>query len=195
MLNDENIKVPVFYHAIYTESQKLNFNMLSDLKTGALLRTLAASKPAGNFLELGTGTGLSLTWIAAGADYNSTIISIDNDDIFQVVTRQSFEKDSRITFLCTDGKEWLSSFKGKSFDLIFADAWPGKFEKLDEALALVNVGGFYLIDDLLSQPNWPDDHQKKADFLIAYLEKREDFVLSSFNWSTGLMLTTRTKDK
>lgn len=193
MLNDQNIKLPAFYDQIYKESQKLKFNMLSDLKTGTLLRTLTASKPGGSFLELGTGTGLSLTWLAEGADLSSTITSIDNDDIFQSVACKSFEKDSRITFLCTDGNEWLSSFKGKAFDLIFADAWPGKFEKLDEALALIKVGGFYLIDDLLPQPNWPDDHQEKVDLLIAYLEKREDFVLSSFTWSTGLMLMTKIK--
>lgn len=193
MLNDENIKTPAFYDQIYKESQKLKFNMLSDLKTGALLRTLVASKPGGDFLELGTGTGLSLAWLIEGADHTSSVISIDNDNTFQSIARKSFEKDSRITFLCTDGNEWLSSFKDKAFDLIFADAWPGKFEKLDEALALVKIGGFYLIDDLLPQPNWPQGHQEKADLLIAYLEKRKDFQLSSFNWSTGLMLLTRVK--
>lgn len=193
MLNEENIKLPASYDQIYNESRKLRFNMLSDLKTGALLRSLAASKPGGNFLELGTGTGLSLAWIAEGACLSSAITSIDNDDTFQCVARKSFENDSRISFQCIDGNKWLSSYNGKLFDLIFADAWPGKFEKLDEALALVKTGGFYLIDDLLPQPNWPEGHQKKVDQLIAYLEKREDFVLSSFNWSTGLMLMTRVK--
>lgn len=193
MFNYENIKLPTSFNKIYRESKKLKFNMLSDLKTGAFLRTLAASKPGGNFLELGTGTGLSLTWLTEGADQTSSIISIDNDDTFQCVARKSFENDSRISFQCIDGNVWLSSYNGELFDLIFADAWPGKFEKLDEALALVKTGGLYLIDDLLPQPNWPDGHQEKVDQLIDYLEKREDFALSSFNWSTGLMLMTRFK--
>ena len=32
--------------------------MASDELTGSLLCTLAATKPGGNFLELGTGTGI-----------------------------------------------------------------------------------------------------------------------------------------
>ena len=35
----------------------MSFDMISEPKVGALLATLAASKPAGRFLELGTGTG------------------------------------------------------------------------------------------------------------------------------------------
>jgi predicted O-methyltransferase YrrM len=36
----------------------VGFTMASDAWTGALLRTLAAAKPGGSLLELGTGTGL-----------------------------------------------------------------------------------------------------------------------------------------
>lgn len=53
--------------------------MASDLLTGSLLRTLAASKPAGKFVELGTGTGLSTSWILGGIDNDSSLISIDNE--------------------------------------------------------------------------------------------------------------------
>jgi predicted O-methyltransferase YrrM len=37
--------------------------------------------------------------------------------------------------------------------LIFADAWPGKYSDLEKALKLVKPGGFYIIDDMLTQPN------------------------------------------
>jgi hypothetical protein len=40
----------------------------------------------------------------------------------------------------------------QSFDLIFADSWPGKFSALELALGMVKPSGFYLIDDLLPQP-------------------------------------------
>ena len=33
--------------------------------------------------------------------------------------------------------------------LSYADAWPGKFSQLEEALALLRPGGMYVIDDLL----------------------------------------------
>jgi len=75
--------------------------------------------------------------------------------------------------------------------LIFADAWPGKYDHLDEALQLLNIGGYYLIDDLLPQPNWPAQHQINVDRLIENLTNRTDFVYTTFNWSTGLILFTR----
>ena len=37
------------------------------------------SKPGGNFLELGTGIGLSLSWMIEGMDDLSRLISVDND--------------------------------------------------------------------------------------------------------------------
>lgn len=191
MLSDENIKVPEFYAQINEGSKKIEFSMPSDLKTGALLRTLAASKPAGRFLDIGTGTGLSLSWLAEGANANSTIISIDNSSTYQQVAREVFDTDARISIICIDGMEWIRTYTGAQFDLIFADAWPGKFEGLDETLALVKVGGFYVIDDLLPQPNWWDGHQDSVNQLVETLSAKTDFVQTTLNWSTGLMLFTR----
>ena len=63
--------------------------------------------------------------------------------------------------------------------------------KIDEILDLVKVGGFYVIDDMISQPSWPKWHQEQADKLIGYLEHRKDFVLTKLNWSTGVILATK----
>lgn len=53
--------------------------MSSDLGVGSLLKTLVVSKPGENFLELGTGIGLSLSWMVDGMDNGGNITSIDND--------------------------------------------------------------------------------------------------------------------
>jgi hypothetical protein len=45
---------------IQEQTAALKFGMASEPLTGALLRTLAASRPGGRLLELGTGTGLAL---------------------------------------------------------------------------------------------------------------------------------------
>lgn len=193
MLTTDTITLPPTYERIKVQSEALEFNMLSDLKTGSLLRTLAAAKPQGNFLEIGTGTGLSLSWVADGADAQSTIVSIDNEERYQEVARNAFSGEDRITFICTDGGQWLRTYTGPAFDLIFADAWPGKFDTLDETLALVKVGGFYIIDDLLPQPNWPDGHAEKVVNLLATLKEKENFVFTTFDWSTGLMVLTKVK--
>lgn len=53
--------------------------MTFDPEVGALLKTLVASKPAGHFLEIGTGTWAATAWILAGMDTDATIISVEND--------------------------------------------------------------------------------------------------------------------
>lgn len=190
MLN-ASINLPARYSRILKQSQVIQFSMPSDLETGSLIRSLIVSKPGGTFLDIGTGTGLSLSWMAAGADAESTIISIDNNADYQQIAKSVFADDDRVSIICADGAAWLNNYQGPPFDLIFADAWPGKFECLDKALALVKKGGFYLVDDLLPQPNWPQSHQPNVDQLLQTLQNRTDFVLTPFSWSTGLCLLTR----
>jgi len=47
---------PPVAQAIYEESRRQGFDLVSEPLTGSLLRTLASSKPLGAFLELGTGS-------------------------------------------------------------------------------------------------------------------------------------------
>ena len=65
------------------------------------------------------------------------------------------------------------------------------FDCKNEILDLIKVGGLYIIDDMLAQPNWPDGHQENVDKLIEYLEKRKDFNLTKMNWSTGIIIATK----
>jgi predicted O-methyltransferase YrrM len=77
------------------------------------------------------------------------------------------------------------------FDLIFADAMPGKYHDLEHALALLKIGGLYVIDDMLPQPNWPDNHAPRVAALIETLESRRDLRLAKLRWSTGIVLAAR----
>ena len=40
------------------------------------MRMLAASKPSGRILEIGTGTGVGTAWLLDGVDSTSRIISV-----------------------------------------------------------------------------------------------------------------------
>src|SRR5688572_16472728 len=102
-MTDTNIKLPGNYEVILNASREINFSMASDLQTGSLLRTLVSSKPGGNFLELGTGTGLSLSWIVEGMDENSQITSIETEEKYLAVAKKFFNSDSRVSMLCMDG--------------------------------------------------------------------------------------------
>src|SRR5205814_1771263 len=164
----------------------------SDVLTGSLLKTLAASKPGGRLLELGTGTGLSTAWILAGMDAASTLVTVDNDEAVQSIARRHLEEDARVTFRLMDGGAFLESLAEPQFDFLFADSWPGKYTHLEQALGLLKPGAFYIVDDMLPQPNWPPEHFPKVPALIRTLETRTDLILTRMNWSTGLIVAVKT---
>jgi predicted O-methyltransferase YrrM len=182
--------IPRQYKKIARVSKKLEFNMASDLYTGSLLKTLVASKPSGRILELGTGSGLATSWILSGMSKNAKLVTVDNNDILLDIAKESLS-DPRIKFVLSDGYEWIKNYKGEKFDLVFADAIPGKYDLLDETLALVKVGGFYIIDDMKPQPNWPAGHSVRVKKLIATLEEKDNLTLTKMNWSTGILIITK----
>lgn len=191
-MNDAAITdIPSAYAELIKKSREMGFTMPSDLYIGVLLKTLLTAKPGGNFLELGTGMSLSLSWMIDGMDRASTLITVDNDPNLTEISKEFFGKDKRLEIVCADGSEWLRAYKGKPFDLIFADAWPGKYSDLDETLSLLKVGGLYVIDDMNAQPNWPEGHQANVDKLVDYLESRQDLAICKMNWSTGVIIATR----
>ena len=165
--------------------------MASEPLVGAMLRTLAASKPGGRFLELGTGTGIATAWLLDGMDGLSTLISVDNDGAVQQVARDFLGADSRLTLVKSGGAEFLERQPPESFDLVFADAMPGKYEVLDSALAVIKVGGFYVIDDMLPQPNWPEGHADKVPVLIERLIANPKFETLPLVWATGVVIAVR----
>ena len=165
--------------------------MNSDARTGSMLRTLVASKPGGAFLELGTGCGLGTSWMLDGMDAGARLTSVDTDPVVQAIARDVLGPDTRLRLVLEDGGAFLAN-AAETFDLIYADAWPGKFSDLDRALALVKPGGIYFVDDMLPQPNWPDGHDVKAAALIERLLLLQDFQSTWLEWSTGLIICVRT---
>jgi predicted O-methyltransferase YrrM len=183
--------LPKSYHLLLEKCQEIGFTMPSDLYIGSLLKTLISSKPGSNLLEIGTGIGLSLSWMIDGMDANSTITSVDKDPQLIEIATEFFGLDRRVHIVCQDGSKWIKDSKGNTFDLIFADAWPGKYSDLDQILELLKVGGIYVIDDMLVQPNWPEGHQDLVNELIDKLENREDLQLTKLNWSTGIIIAVK----
>jgi predicted O-methyltransferase YrrM len=167
--------------------------MASEPKTGTLLRTLAASKSGGSFLELGTGTGVGTCWILEGMDTASTLITVEKTAEVSAVAQRILGADKRVTFYVGDAGDFLREKLAQraQFDFIFADTFMGKFELLEEALGLLKPGGFYIGDDLLPQPNWPEGHAPKVAELVAYFEKRTDLQITTLEWASGLILAAK----
>ena len=194
-MDDSEIhRVPAAIAGILRETEALKFGMASESRVGALLAVLVASKPGGRFLELGTGTGHGTAWLLAGMDAASLLETVDSDPDVVAVAQRHLASETRVTFHVMDGADFLRR-SSNQFDLIYADAWPGKFSQLDEALSLLRPGGIYVIDDLLPQPNWPDGHAPRVPALIDEIEQRAEFVTVRLAWASGLMLVVRRTER
>jgi len=191
MYNDVVTNLPKGFPDIEQASQAIGFSMPSDLQTGALLKSLAGSKPRATLLEIGTGTGLATAWLLAGMDPDSSLISIDNELTYQSIAECVLGNDTRLQLICTDAGNWLEANEDQKFDLIFADAWPGKYANLDATLRSLSTGGLYVVDDMLPQPNWPSGHGDNVDKLVANLESRDDLHIVKIAWSTGILIATK----
>ena len=174
-----------------TDAAAISFSQPSDDLTGAFLRTVIASKPSGTFLELGTGAGRATAWMLEGMSPDSKLISVESDETLIAIARKHLGHDSRLELINSLGEEVIVTLPQNHFDLIFADTWPGKYNHLEETLLLVKKGGFYIIDDMLPQPNWPEGHAAKAAALIKTLEEDARFEMVKMSWASGVIVLVR----
>jgi predicted O-methyltransferase YrrM len=121
----------------------------------------------------------------------SRLISLDVDARFQEVAREAFLKDERLTLIVEDAISFLQRQETASFDFVFAGAMDGKYEGLEEALRVVKAGGFYVIDDMLPQANWPDGHALKVEALLSDLSARADLEISPMAWASGIVVAAK----
>ncbi|MCB0189145.1 MAG: class I SAM-dependent methyltransferase [Caldilineaceae bacterium] len=198
MIDLSNLRPPGQLDLIEAATAAAGFTMASDRLTGSLLRTLAATKPGGALLELGTGSGLSTAWLLDGMSADSTLDTLDNDAAIQAIAQTHLGHDPRLTVHTMDGDTFIQRLTaaGMTFDLIFADTWPGKLRLLDETLALLNPGGLYVVDDMLPQPNWETldlgyDHPAAIRELTAVLEAHPELYVTKLSWATGNIIATR----
>jgi predicted O-methyltransferase YrrM len=177
--------------AILAETERLGFGMASEPRTGRLLRTLAQTKPGGLLLELGTGTGVASAWLLDGLDADARLITVEHDGALASVAQTHLGGDPRVTFCVEDASAFLSTYIGERFDLIFADTWAGKYTMLNEAVAMLKVGGLYVIDDMMPQASWPEGHEEKVRELVAELEARQDLRVTTLEWASGIIVAAK----
>jgi predicted O-methyltransferase YrrM len=188
---EEHQHPPPRLGAILDRTVEISFPMASESRTGMLLRTLAASRPGGRLLEIGTGTGIATAWLLDGMDPAARLITVDVDARAQAVARDNLADDPRLEIVTDDAAAFLTRQPAHAFDLIFADAMIGKFELLEETLDLLRVGGIYVVDDLLRQPNWPAGHEVRVASLFDNLNRRRDLRVASLTWSSGIVIAAK----
>lgn len=174
---------------IAARSAEVGFEEASASAVGELLTALAASKPGGRLLELGTGAGRGTACLLRGMDADARLLTVELDPQLSAIAQTELP-DDRVEWVVADGGDWLAANTG-AFDLVFADTWPGKFTHVDQALALVARGGFYVVDDLLPQPNWSAEHQAAVDELVATLRALPGWVTAYVEDASGVLLCVR----
>lgn len=148
-MNDEPT-IPDTVRRAQQASDQAGFAMSCDNRTGALLATLAASKPDGRILELGTGVGAA--WLLAGMTCHANLVTIEADPTTAAIAREHLGGDHRASLVIIDADTWLDTYSGPDFDLVFVDCRPGKFYRRTDLLNHLVLGGLYVGDDLLPQP-------------------------------------------
>lgn len=190
-LLNSDFSAPAVIQDIEEAARAIDFTISSDVPTGSLLRTLAATKAGGTLLELGTGCGMGTAWILDGMDATSWLITVERNSQHAAIAQRFLSADARVTFFIGDGVTFIETQQSASFDFIFADTWPGKFHHLDETLALLKPGGLYIIDDLLTPGVPVEEHSARVEGLITTLEQRNDLHITKLNWFTGLIIAAK----
>jgi predicted O-methyltransferase YrrM len=192
-MEDDPVRPPAVLAAIWADTEDAGFSLFSDYKLGGLLRVLAASKPGGRLLEIGTGTGLATAWLLDGMDATARLTSIEANGRWAAIAAHHLRHDARLNLLDADAFSWFSGQPAASYDLVFADAMPGKFDGFDALWRLVKPGGIYVIDDLMPQPNWPAGQAARVETVLANLDRRGDAQVARLAWASDIAIAVKTR--
>ncbi|HVF05484.1 MAG TPA: O-methyltransferase [Frankiaceae bacterium] len=135
---------------------------------GAALRLLASLLSAKSVIELGTGTGVSGTWLLRGMRPDGVLTTIDIEAEHQRLARQTFTEagfaSTRVRLICGAALEVLPRFTEGAYDLLFIDALKAEYpEYLVEGLRLLRPGGVVAVDNALWHDRIADPDEDDAD--------------------------------
>lgn len=187
----KGLDTPRSLEPLLAESRNLGFHMSSDNEVGALLRTLATTKPGGKFLELGTGTGMGTAWILEGMDSKASLVSVESNAEFLSCAEHVLGSDPRISFLNEDAESYLERNQDSRFDFIFADSIPGKYIGLDLALNILNVGGIYIVDDMQPPIELPQPFKKAIEDFIGILSAHRGLRVARMPFASGILVAVK----
>ncbi|RJK98412.1 O-methyltransferase [Vallicoccus soli] len=134
---------------------------------GAALRLLAAAIDARNVVEVGTGTGVSGTWLLRGMHPEGVLTTIDVEPEHQRAAREAFAAEgipaNRARLISGRALDVLPRLTDGHYDLVLVDADKQDLEAyLAEALRLLRPGGVFCMDNALWHDRVADPAQRDA---------------------------------
>ena len=119
-----------------------------------MLRFLAASINARAVVEIGTGAGVSGTWLLRGMAPDGLLTSIDLEPEHQRIAKQTFIAAgfplSRFRLIAGNALDVLPRLTDGAYDMVFGDASKEEYVGyFDEAIRLLRPGGIMAFDNAL----------------------------------------------
>lgn len=135
---------------------------------GAALRFLTSLIEARAVVEIGTGTGVSGTWMLRGMRPDGVLTTVDTEAEHQRLARQAFTEagipPQRVRLISGAALEVLPRLTDGHYDLVFADGDKTEYaEYLAEALRLLKPGGIVVFDNALWHDRVADPAQRDAE--------------------------------
>jgi predicted O-methyltransferase YrrM len=157
---------------------------------GAALRFLAATLDARNVVEIGTGFGISGTWLLRGMRRDGVLTSVDVEAEHQRFARQTFTAGGfapqRARLITGAALDVLSRLTDGHYDLVFCDGDKKEYaEYLVAAARLLRVGGVLVFNDALGHDKVADPSARDPETTIVREVGRS--IVDSEDW-LGLML-------
>ena len=188
------MKEPPKLRLLKEEAQKHDFPMSCDDETGAFIRALAASRPLGTVLELGTGVGVSTAWLLDGLASGTRLVTVEKNEDLSATAKSYLGGDLRIAFHVQDASAFLDDMVEvgvQKFDLIFADAPAGKYRDLDKTIELLGDGGMVVFDDMKIEAGWREGRIQRVQDLRANLATYPALRISELEVGSGLILAVK----
>ncbi|HEY1248209.1 MAG TPA: class I SAM-dependent methyltransferase, partial [Nitrososphaera sp.] len=168
---------------------ELRFSQSCEDQVGRLLSVLACAVPSGGrILEIGTGAGVGTAWITAGLGERTDceVVSVEINPQLSEATRK-WPWPSYVQILTTNGLDALG--KLGTFNLVFADAGPIKYNYMASVLKILRPGGLLVIDCVRTS----EVQNAEKDALRRSLLYHPELNAVEMEWSTGVILATKSK--
>lgn len=135
--------------------------------TGATLRFLAALLDARSAVEIGTGTGISGTWLLRGMRPDGVLTSVDAEADHHRLARETFTAAgipaNRARLIAGYPRDVLPRLTDGAYDLVFTTGDPTEYAgRLAEATRLLRPGGVVVFDGAFADGLLPDPAQRDA---------------------------------
>lgn len=132
---------------------------------GAALRVLVAALAGRAVVEIGTGAGVSGTYLLRGMPPEGVLTTIDVEAENQRAARETFAeagiRANRTRLITGRALDVLPRLTDGAYDLVLVDADKGEYRAyLDEALRLLRPGGVLAVDNALWHDRVADPAQR-----------------------------------